>query len=98
MSRTFSENVGIYSSEALTAIRRMLTHSSGMAYFFMDPLMTRYWELQGKPPVVQTLFQFQFLVSEPAENWMYSPAIEWAGKAVSPWVFGHPQARSNDSD
>ncbi|KAL4757882.1 serine hydrolase domain-containing protein [Aspergillus foveolatus] len=63
-------------------LRRMLTHSSGMAYFFMDPLMTRYYELQGKPPVLQTFFQFQFLLFEPGERWMYSPGIDWAGKAV----------------
>ncbi|RMZ41248.1 hypothetical protein AFCA_004485 [Aspergillus flavus] len=63
-------------------LRRMLTHSSGMAYFFMDPLMARYHELQGKPPVLQTLFQFQFLLFEPGERWMYSPGIDWAGKAV----------------
>lgn len=56
-----------------------------MAYFFMDPLMTRYHELQGKPPLLQTLFQFQFLLFEPGERWMYSPGIDWAGKAVSPW-------------
>jgi CubicO group peptidase (beta-lactamase class C family) len=68
----------------------MLTHSSGMAYFFMDPVMTRYYELQGKPPVLQTLFQFQFLLFEPGERWMYSPGIDWAGKAVSPGMFGRP--------
>ncbi|KAI9034956.1 serine hydrolase domain-containing protein [Aspergillus affinis] len=63
-------------------LRCMLTHSSGMAYFFMDPLMTRYYELQGKPPLVQTFFQFQFLLFEPGERWMYSPGIDWAGEAV----------------
>ncbi|GKZ93432.1 hypothetical protein AnigIFM59636_006504 [Aspergillus niger] len=63
-------------------LRRMLTHSSGMGYFFMDPLMTRYHELQGSPPVVQTLHQYQFLLFEPGERWMYSPGIDWAGVAV----------------
>lgn len=69
-------------SGVLTAARRMLTHSSGMGYFFMDPLMTRYHELQGSPPVVQTLHQYQFLLFEPGERWMYSPGIDWAGVAV----------------
>ncbi|KAL4986246.1 beta-lactamase/transpeptidase-like protein [Aspergillus falconensis] len=63
-------------------LRRLLTHSSGMAYFFMDPLMTRYYELQGKPPAYQTFYQFQFLLFEPGERWMYSPGIDWAGVAV----------------
>ena len=50
--------VGIHGSNVLMATRRILTHSSGMAYFFMDPLMTCYYELQEKPPVLQTFFQF----------------------------------------
>ncbi|GMF82004.1 unnamed protein product [Aspergillus oryzae] len=70
-------------------LRRMLTHSSGMAYFFMDPLMARYHELQGKPPVLQTLFQFQFLLFEPGERWMYSPGIDWAGKALGEYLQRH---------
>ncbi|GKZ63262.1 hypothetical protein AnigIFM49718_011332 [Aspergillus niger] len=63
-------------------LRRMLTHSSGMGYFFMDPLMTRYHQLRGSPTVVQTLRQYQFLLFEPGERWMYSPGIDWAGVAV----------------
>ncbi|KAJ0425009.1 beta-lactamase/transpeptidase-like protein [Aspergillus carlsbadensis] len=63
-------------------LRHMLTHSSGMAYYFMDPLMTRYHELQGKPPPVDTFLDFQFLRFEPGERWMYSPGIDWAGEAV----------------
>ena len=72
----------IYGSGVLTATRRMLTHSSGMGYFFMDPLMTRYHQLRGSPTVVQTLRQYQFLLFEPGERWMYSPGIDWAGVAV----------------
>ncbi|KAL2849416.1 beta-lactamase/transpeptidase-like protein [Aspergillus pseudodeflectus] len=63
-------------------LRRMLTHSSGIAYFFMDPLLTRYYELQGNPPVIETFHQFQFLRFEPGERWMYSPGVDWAGEAV----------------
>ncbi|PYH67999.1 serine hydrolase domain-containing protein [Aspergillus vadensis CBS 113365] len=63
-------------------LRRMLTHSSGMGYFHMDPLMTRYHEQQGSPPLVQTFRQYQFLLFEPGERWMYSPGIDWAGVAV----------------
>ncbi|CEN60518.1 Putative Beta-lactamase class C and other penicillin binding protein [Aspergillus calidoustus] len=63
-------------------IRRMLTHSSGIAYFFMDPLLTRYYELQGNPPVLETFHKFQFLRFEPGERWMYSPGVDWAGEAV----------------
>lgn len=83
----------MYGLDVLTATRRMLTHSSGMAYFFMDPLMTRYHELHGKPSVIQTFFQFQFLLFEPGERWMYSPGLDWAGKAVSPGTLDRPQER-----
>jgi CubicO group peptidase (beta-lactamase class C family) len=70
-------------SVVLTTTRRMLTHSSGIAYFFMDPLLTRYYELQGSPPVLETFHKFQFLRFEPGERWMYSPGVDWAGEAVS---------------
>ena len=34
----------------MVVIRHLLTHSSGMGYVFMDPLLSRYQELQGKQP------------------------------------------------
>ncbi|KAH6704252.1 beta-lactamase/transpeptidase-like protein [Leptodontidium sp. MPI-SDFR-AT-0119] len=67
-------------------LRNMLTHSSGMAYIFMDPLLTRYQELHPKQIIndqtIPEKFPHQFLVFEPGERWMYSPAIDWAGVAV----------------
>ncbi|KAH7122443.1 beta-lactamase/transpeptidase-like protein [Dendryphion nanum] len=68
-------------------LRHLLTHSSGMAYVFMDPLLNRYQELQGKQPPnpprsVAEKFPQHFLVSEPGERWMYSPGIDWAGVLV----------------
>ncbi|KAL3440316.1 beta-lactamase/transpeptidase-like protein [Aspergillus insuetus] len=63
-------------------LRRMLTHSSGMVYAFMDPLIARYYELQGKLPIVETFHKFQFLLFDPGERWMYSPGVDWAGEAV----------------
>ncbi|KAH7344237.1 beta-lactamase/transpeptidase-like protein [Pyrenochaeta sp. MPI-SDFR-AT-0127] len=68
-------------------LRHLLTHSSGMAYVFMDPLLARYQELQGKqapssPRSVAEKFSQHFLVFEPGERWMYSPSIDWAGVVV----------------
>ncbi|KAI4661845.1 uncharacterized protein J4E78_004635 [Alternaria triticimaculans] len=59
----------------------------GMAYTFMDPLLTRYEELQGKPlpgppTSVAEKFPHHFLVFESGERWMYSPGIDWAGVLV----------------
>ncbi|KAM0155848.1 hypothetical protein ACHAQE_006613 [Botrytis cinerea] len=64
----------------------LLTHSSGIAYVFMDPLLTRYQELQKTPTFanrsIAEKFPHQFLVFEPGERWMYSPGLDWAGLAV----------------
>ncbi|KAH7071082.1 beta-lactamase/transpeptidase-like protein [Paraphoma chrysanthemicola] len=73
-------------TKAIT-LRNMLTHSSGMAYVFMDPLLARYQDLHSKqppnPPMsVAEKFPQHFLVFEPGERWMYSPGIDWAGVVV----------------
>ncbi|KAJ5397079.1 hypothetical protein N7509_005192 [Penicillium cosmopolitanum] len=63
-------------------LRLLLTHSSGMAYTFMNPLSIRYQELEGERPLfLQTIREsfHKFLVFEPGEQWMYSPGLEWAG-------------------
>ncbi|KAH7025323.1 beta-lactamase/transpeptidase-like protein [Macrophomina phaseolina] len=67
----------------VVTLRHMLTHSSGMAYVFMDPLLIRYQEMQGKKPfIVQNSSFHPFLLFEPGERWMYSPGVDWAGVAV----------------
>ncbi|KAF2855182.1 beta-lactamase/transpeptidase-like protein [Plenodomus tracheiphilus IPT5] len=82
------ENEAIYkpATKAIT-LRHLLTHSSGMAYVFMDPLMSRYQELQENQPPrvtrsVAEKFPQDFLIFEPGERFMYSPAIDWAGLLV----------------
>ncbi|KAK6813764.1 hypothetical protein RU639_010266 [Aspergillus parasiticus] len=71
-------------TKAIT-LRHMLTHSSGMAYVFMHPLLTRYQQLQGERPLIQQTVKesyHPFLLFEPGERWLYSPSIDWAGVAV----------------
>ncbi|KAF2140822.1 uncharacterized protein K452DRAFT_229224 [Aplosporella prunicola CBS 121167] len=66
-------------------LRQMLTHSSGMAYTFMDPLLARYHELHGNRPLIQQTIKesfHTFLLFEPGERWLYSPSIDWAGLAI----------------
>ncbi|KAM0318177.1 hypothetical protein ACHAO8_001869 [Botrytis cinerea] len=52
----------------------------------MNPLLTRYQELQKTPTFanrsIAEKFPHQFLVFEPGERWMYSPGLDWAGLAV----------------
>ncbi|KAB8265984.1 beta-lactamase/transpeptidase-like protein [Aspergillus pseudonomiae] len=65
--------------------KHMLTHSSGMAYVFMHPLLARYQQLQGERPLIQQTVKesyHPFLLFEPGERWLYSPSIDWAGLAV----------------
>ncbi|KAE8330209.1 beta-lactamase/transpeptidase-like protein [Aspergillus sergii] len=69
----------------IAVMQHMLTHSSGMAYVFMHPLLTRYQQLQGERPLIQQTVKesyHPFLVFEPGERWLYSPSLDWAGVAV----------------
>ncbi|KAH6714705.1 beta-lactamase/transpeptidase-like protein [Leptodontidium sp. MPI-SDFR-AT-0119] len=67
-------------------LRSLLTHSSGLSYVFMHPLLTRYQELKKTPTVanrtIAEKFPHQFLVFEPGSQWTYSPGVDWAGLAV----------------
>ncbi|GFF71785.1 acyltransferase LovD [Aspergillus lentulus] len=47
------------------------------------PITLRHMKTAGSP----NFFQFQFLLFEPGERWMYSPGIDWAGKAVERVTF-----------
>ncbi|KAI8658077.1 Beta-lactamase [Fusarium keratoplasticum] len=66
-------------------LRHLLTHSSGMSYSWMHPLLQRYQKLHGPlAPVGQTIKDsyHPFLVCDPGEQWIYSPSIDWAGLMV----------------
>ncbi|KAF9876383.1 transesterase [Colletotrichum karsti] len=73
-------------SKRVITLRHLLTHSSGMAYVFMHPLLEKYNEVKGidRSPIVETNREsfHPFLVFEPGEQWMYSPGIDWAGLMV----------------
>ncbi|KAE8416037.1 beta-lactamase/transpeptidase-like protein [Aspergillus pseudocaelatus] len=69
----------------VAVMQHMLTHTSGMAYVFMHPLLGRYQQLQGERPLIQQTVKesyHPFLVFEPGERWLYSPSVDWAGVAV----------------
>ncbi|KAH7113123.1 beta-lactamase family protein [Dactylonectria estremocensis] len=72
------------STKAIT-LRHLLTHSSGMTYVHMEPLLTRYAQLPTVPPrsphsVIEKFYQV--LVFEPGSRWIYSPGVDWAGLMV----------------
>ncbi|OGM50901.1 transesterase (LovD) [Aspergillus bombycis] len=69
----------------VAVMQHMLTHSSGMAYVFMHPLLARYQQLQGERPLIQQTVKesyHPFLLFEPGERWLYSPSVDWAGVTV----------------
>ncbi|KAG7424590.1 Acyltransferase LovD [Fusarium oxysporum f. sp. raphani] len=72
------------STKAIT-LRHLLTHSSGLTYLHMEPLLTRYDQLpEVEPRRRETLIEkfYTILVSEPGDRWLYSPGIDWAGAMV----------------
>ena len=62
-------------------LRHLLTHSSGLAYDFNSPALTRYLARRGldfrqpEPPPIPLLF-------DPGEGWVYGVGIDWAGRLI----------------
>jgi len=61
-------------------LRRLLTHSSGMTYYFMNPLITRWRDSRGLAVGTGQVAEYMNpLVFEPGSSWQYGPSIDWAG-------------------
>ena len=64
-------------------LRRLLTHSSGITYYGLNPLVTRWRDDQKLPVSSGELSDFKNpLVFEPGSAWQYGPSIDWAGAMV----------------
>ncbi|KAI1626716.1 beta-lactamase [Exophiala viscosa] len=71
-------------------LEMLLTHSSGLVYHFMNPLIARWREKfalsaqtleeDGKLRVEET-FTYP-LAFQPGAGWMYGPGLDWAGRIV----------------
>lgn len=72
--------------EKLT-LRRLLTHSSGMTYPDMSPLIISYRNANGleidslKADKINDYY-LNPLIFEPGSAWAYGPSIDWAGQMV----------------
>jgi CubicO group peptidase (beta-lactamase class C family) len=68
-------------------LRHLLTHTSGMAYDFMHPLLMQWRASRGEKPLAITtpiLTGFMTpLVAEPGATWQYSSSIDFAGLMVA---------------
>ena len=67
-------------------LRMLLSHSSGMSYAFMDPVLAEYCVATGRDPATARegveKDYFLPLVYEPGAGWAYSCGIDWAGRMV----------------
>lgn len=67
-------------------LEMLLTHSSGIIYDFMNPLLTQ-WRKKFDPPEettprpVEEAFSYP-LGFQPGTSWMYGPGLDWAGRIV----------------
>jgi CubicO group peptidase (beta-lactamase class C family) len=68
-------------------LRQLLTHSSGLAYDFLDPVLLEWRSSRNESPkalngtIVDAMsVPLRF---EPGEGWAYSSGIDWAGLLVS---------------
>lgn len=63
-------------------LRHLLTHTSGLGYFFIRPEVLRYFAAT-EMPVPGSLASIQMpLLFDPGDNWEYSVATDWVGLAV----------------
>ena len=70
----------------VTFLSRLLSHSSGLAYDVLTPLLMKWRQIHETPiwpsgPKLEDRFLYP-LTSEPGTEWHYSPSLDWAGRAV----------------
>lgn len=73
-------------------LEMLLTHSSGLVYNLINPLITQWNEKfaplqEGQRRPVEEAFSYP-LAFHPGEGWMYGPGLDWAGRIVER-VTGH---------
>ncbi|KAF5332020.1 hypothetical protein D9758_014595 [Tetrapyrgos nigripes] len=86
----FEEGTGkptLRPSEKKMTLRHLLTHSSGMGYGIMTPLVEQYVNYMKIVPKGKSLVELQDhsllpLLFEPGEGWYYGFSIDWAGTVV----------------
>jgi CubicO group peptidase (beta-lactamase class C family) len=69
-------------------LEMLLTHSDGLNYYFLNPLIAQWREKfvepnlqEGKKRNVEETFCYP-LAFQPGKGWMYGPGLDWAGRIV----------------
>ncbi|KXH47603.1 beta-lactamase [Colletotrichum nymphaeae SA-01] len=67
-------------------VRHLLTHTSGISYDAMHPLLVAWRQSRGEQPLVmsgRTIEAFSLpLLFEPGTSWVYGASLDWAGVLV----------------
>lgn len=65
-------------------IRHLLTHTSGLAYWFIDERLARWHQLTGTPDQLSGARASLHtpLVHDPGERWTYGVSTDWLGQVV----------------
>lgn len=67
-------------------VRQLLSHSSGLGYFFLSPELLRWHEVTGTPTILDEggpLAGIRTpLVDDPGVRWEYGVNVDWAGQIV----------------
>jgi methyl acetate hydrolase len=70
-------------------VRHLMTHTSGLAYWFSSPEILRWHEITGTPPVLSGKLESIHtpLLHDPGERWTYGVSTDWLGQVIE-WVSG----------
>jgi CubicO group peptidase (beta-lactamase class C family) len=66
-------------------IRNLLTHTSGLGYWFGNPELLRYHQVTGLPdPASGSREMFEApLIAHPGTRWEYGTSVDWLGEVIA---------------
>jgi len=98
----YAEDIDGNAAGARVTLRHLLTHTAGLAYFFLNPKMMAWWKAQSaaaggrdvRADVAGTVTGGfgGALVNEPGTVWEYGTGIDWAGTLLER-IYGEEQGR-----
>jgi len=65
-------------------IRHLMTHTSGLGYWFSSAEILRWHELTGTPPILSGKLDSIYapLLHDPGERWTYGLSTDWLGQVI----------------